>query len=239
MGSKKTRLQRKREKESLREAVKYLLLIFGLLILMVRFGLPALIKMAGFIGSIRSSKEPIEQEESLPIAAPRLYPLVEATNSASIDVEGVSDSGNTIQLFLQGISIKETTAADEGKFKFKDIHLRNGENEIYTVARDAEGGESNESSSWIVILDQEAPKLEILKPETGQSFFDTDNPIMVKGRCEPGASLLVNGRLVFVDESEEFETSVRLDEGDNQIDVVARDEAGNETRQQIVVNYTP
>jgi len=114
MGSKKTRLQRKREKESLKEAVKYLLLIFGLLFVMVRFGLPALIRMAGFIGNIRSSKEPVEQEESLPIAAPRLYPLLEATNSASLDIEGVTDSGNTVQLFLQGISIKETVATGSG-----------------------------------------------------------------------------------------------------------------------------
>ncbi|MBU1322539.1 hypothetical protein KKE48_04565, partial [Patescibacteria group bacterium] len=70
----KTRLQRKREKDSLRQAFKYLLLVFGLLFLLIRFGLPALINMAAFLGDLNSSKQPIEKQESLPIMAPRLNP---------------------------------------------------------------------------------------------------------------------------------------------------------------------
>ncbi len=120
----KTRLQKKREIESLNQAMKYLLSILLLLFLLVRFGLPALIKMAGFIGNIRSSGEKIETEEVLPPRAPRLFPLPEATPSATLDVSGYAEAGITIQLYLRGISVDETMADNDGNFIFKDVHLR-------------------------------------------------------------------------------------------------------------------
>lgn len=235
----KTRLQKNRERESLRQAVTYLTLIFVLLYLMIKFGLPALIKMAGFIGSIRSSSEKIEKQDTLPPLPPRIFPLPEATPSAQLDINGFAEPGATVQLYLRGISIKETVADNDGNFSFKKVNLRNGENEVYALARDSQDNKSQPSESWIVTVDSEAPKLNLTQPEDGQRFFDTDNPIIVAGITEPRATLLINDRVLIIDDSGEFKTKLWLNEGDNQIEVVAKDAAGNETREALIVNYTP
>jgi hypothetical protein len=235
----KTRLQKNKERESLRQAVTYLTLIFVLLYLMIKFGLPALIKMAGFIGSIRSSSEKIERQDTLPPLPPRIFPLPEATPSAQLDINGFAEPGATVQLYLRGISIKETVADNDGNFSFKKVNLRNGENEVYALARDSQGNKSQPSESWIVTVDNEAPKLNLTQPEDGQRFFDTDNPIIVAGLTEPRATLLINDRVLIIDDSGEFKTKLWLNEGDNQIEVVAKDAAGNETREALIVNYTP
>jgi len=235
----KTRLQRKREKDSLRQAFKYLLLVFGLLFLLIRFGLPALINMAAFLGDLNSSKQPIEKQESLPILAPRLNPLPMATASAEINISGYSQSGSTVKLFLRGISIDETIADANGEFSFNKVHLKDGENEIYTKANDNQGTESEASTSYTVTVDSENPILEITQPEEGQRFFDKDSPITVTGKTEPELSLLINNRFVLVKADGSFSVTQNLTAGDNQIEIVVRDDAGNETKKSLKINYTP
>ena len=235
----KTRLQRKREKDSLKQAFKYLLLAFGLLFLLIRFGLPALINMAAFLGDINSSNQPIEKQESPPILAPRLNPLPMATVSAEINISGYSQPGSTVKLFLRGISIEEITADANGEFSFNKIHLKDGENEIYAEANDNQGKDSEPSITYKVILDSEAPKLEVSRPEDGQRFFDKDSPITVAGNTEAGTNLTINNRFVLVKDDGSFSATQSLTAGDNQIEVVVRDDAGNETKKSLKVNYTP
>lgn len=235
----KSRLQRKREKDSLRQAFKYLLLVFGLLFLLIKYGLPGLIKMATFLGDINSSKQPIEKQESSPILAPRLNPLPLATTSAEINISGFSQSGSTVKLFLRGINIEETITDANGEFSFKSVHLKDGENEIYTEANDNQGKESGPSTTYTVTLDSEAPKLEIGQPQDDQRFFDKDSPIIVSGNTEAGTDLTINNRFVLVKDDGTFTTTQSLSPGDNQIEVVVHDDAGNETKKSLKVNYTP
>jgi|APSaa5957512622_1039677.scaffolds.fasta_scaffold16480_3 hypothetical protein len=235
----KTRLERKREKESLRQAVKYLFLIFLSLFLLVKFGLPGLINMATFIGNISSSDNPIEKEDQLAPRPPRLNPLPEATNSAQINVSGSAEPGTSIKLYVRGISIEETVASEESAFEFKKVHLREGENEIYTVAYDDHGNTSDDSSSYTVLVDNEKPEISIGTPSDGDKFFDSDSPITVSGSTEEGAGLEINDHFVMVKSDGSYSTSVNLSDGDNEIKAVAVDEAGNRAEAVINVNYTP
>ncbi len=235
----KTRLQRKREKDSLRQAFKYLVFVFILLFLLIRFGLPALVNMAAFLGDINSSKLPIEKQASSPIQPPRLNPLPMATVSAELNVSGYSQAGSTVKLFLRGINIEEITADANGEFSFNKIHLKDGENEIYTEANDNQGTESEPSTTYKVTLDSEAPQLEISEPQDGQRFFDKDSPITVSGKTEAGTDLMINSRFVLVKDDGTFSVTQSLTAGDNQIEVVVRDDAGNETKKSLKVNYTP
>jgi len=239
MGRSKTRLQRKREKESLKQAVKYLLLIFLMLYLMIKLGLPALIRMATFLGEIRSSGEPIERQDELPVMTPQLLPLPEATQEEAMDIAGYAEAGTTIQLFTRGISADEVVADKDGNFTFREIHLREGENEIYVVARNDKSKMSDQSESWTVVFDKTAPSLKIDQPEDGDKFFDKDSPITASGKTEEDGSLTVNGRFVMVKGDGSWETQVELSEGDNQIEVVVKDDAGNEIKETVKVNYTP
>jgi len=238
-GRKRSRLQRKKEKDSIKQALTYLFLIFLVLFLMIKLGLPALIKMAGFISNISSAGKKIETEEILPPRAPKLFPLPEATPSGKLNIEGYAEPGITIQLFLRGISAEETTADNEGNFIFNDVHLRDGENEIYVIANDDRGNSSDASRSFTVTVDKDAPLLIIDNPEDEQKFFDNDNPITVRGKSEEDVDLRINERLVLVQSSGDFEINLSLEEGDNQIEAIARDNAGNETKKTLIVNYSP
>ena len=90
-----------------------------------------------------------------------------------------------------------------------------------------------------VRVDQEPPALEITKPKASDRFFDKDNPISAEGKSEEGANLTVNNHFVLVRSDGSFSTQISLTTGDNQLDFVAKDKAGNETKKIITVNYTP
>ena len=88
-------------------------------------------------------------------------------------------------------------------------------------------------------MDSEAPQLEVSQPENGQRFFDKDNPITVAGNTEAGTNLTINNRFVLVKDDGNFSATQTLTAGDNQIEIVVRDDAGNETKKSLKVNYTP
>lgn len=235
----KTRLQRKREKESVKQAVKYLFLIFLVLFLMIRFGLPGLIKLAAFIGDLRSSSQPVEKEDQIAPRPPTLNPLPEATSSSEITLSGFAEAGTETQLYVRGITVADSVVNSEGEFEFFEIHLREGENEIYVVAKDDQGNVSDESISYTVTVDKEPPTLSLESPSEGDKFFDNDNPITVKGIAEEETEVRLNGRFIRTNSDGSFETTLSLSEGDNQIEVTAIDDAGNQSKETKTVNYSP
>ena len=214
-------------------------MIFLTLFLLVRFGLPGLINMAAFISNISSSDNPIEKQDNLAPQPPRLNPLPEATFSAEIDVAGFAEAGSLVKLYIRGINIEEMVVSNEGEFEFSDVHLREGENEVYATALDDHGNTSDDSSTYTVTVDNESPELFIDSPKDGDRFFDNDNPITVTGSTEERVSLEVNNHFVMVKSDGSFSTSLNLSDGDNEIEAVSIDEAGNKTRVAIKVNYTP
>ncbi len=239
MGRSKTRLQRKREKESLKQALRYVFLIFLVMFLMIKFGLPGLIRLAAFIGDIRSSGEPIEKQDQLAPRPPTLNTIPEATSSAEIDLSGYAEAGTTTQLYVRGISVADSVVDNEGEFEFLGVHLREGENEIYAVAKDDQGNESDESTTYVVTMDKTPPELSLESPTNGDRFFDNDNPITIKGVAEEDVEVRINGRFIRTNSDGSFETTLSLNDGDNEIEVKAIDEAGNETNDKVTVNYTP
>src|SRR3989338_384007 len=234
-----SRLERKREKESLRQAFKYLFLVFVLLFLLIRFGLPALIRMAAFLGDLRSTNQPIEQSDTLAPPTPRLNSLPSATNSAELAIAGTSEAGSSVQLFLRGISAEETITDTDGQFQFSNIHLREGDNDVFAQAKDQAGNTSQASASQTVNLDTEVPLLTIDSPKNGDRFFDKDSPITISGKSEDGVNLTINGRFVLVRSDGSFSLQLSLNGGDNKIEASAPDPAGNDTKVSLTVNYTP
>jgi hypothetical protein len=239
MARTRTRLQRKREKESSKQALKYFLLIILFLFLLVRFGLPGLIRLAAFIGDLRSSSQPIEKQDQLAPRPPVLNQVSEATTSAEINLSGYAEAGSTIKLSVRGITVADSVTDNEGQFEFLEVHLREGENEIFVVAIDDQGNVSDESTTYKVMVDKTAPKLSLDSPSDGDKFFDNDNPISIKGTAEEGVDVRINGRFIRANSDGSFEMSLSLGEGDNEIEVEAVDEASNETVVKIKVNYTP
>mgnify|MGYP000462908736 CR=1 FL=1 len=233
-----TRLQRKQEKDKLKQAVKYLALTLTLLFLLIKFGLPWLVNLVAFWGRLKTNQQPIEIEQKL-ITPPKLDYIPEATNSSSLNISGWSQPETTIKLYIKNINVKETISDRQGWFEFKNIHLAEGESEIYVEATDNQGNLSQPSNSLLIIVDSQKPEISLNQPKENERFFDKDNPITISGQTEPNSKVTVNGRFAMINNEGRFEVEVYLTEGDNQLEIISLDQAGNETRKNLTVSYTP
>ena len=113
---------------------------------------------------------------------------------------------------------------------FRTEHLPPGDYYWRVSALDAFGLPGERSAPWrfTVKVDKVAPFLRIDGPDEGT--IERDATIEVRGETEPGAALSVNGHPVAVTAAGRFTGPITASEGDNSVEVVATDAAGNVTR---------
>ena len=237
--SRHSRLLRKEEARSLRRAITFGFLTVILALALIFLGIPALIRMAIFLENLRSSSLPVETKDIFPPAPPQLKPLPEATNDAQVVVQGFAESGSAVEIFLNGKSTKKVIAENAGSFSTSSIKITSGRNEITAIATDKAGNSSQKSGKIIISYDEAPPELKISEPIDNAEFFGEENKITVKGKTEEKATVTVNERVVIVDSEGNFEYSLTLSEGENQILIVATDKAGNKTEKEIGLTYNP
>lgn len=106
-------------------------------------------------------------------------------------------------------------------------------------ALDAFGLPGERSAPWrfTVVIDKVAPFLRIDAPDEGA--IERDATIEIRGETEPGATVSVNGHPVEVTAAGRFAGPVTAGEGDNRVEVVATDPAGNITRLQRRFSFMP
>lgn len=81
------------------------------------------------------------------------------------------------------------------------------------------------------------PNITITSPQVNSTVNTAT--ITVSGKTFPNADVSINDQDTKADVKGMFSTTVTLDEGDNDIDVVANDEDGNPAEQEFTVTYTP
>jgi len=172
---------------------------------------------------------------------PTLASIPQATNSAKLSIRGFAEAGSTVTLFLNSSEEDAQLVSAEGQFVFEEVPLEQGENEIYTTAKDAAGNESRSSTIYKVIIDRKPPKLEVTEPEDNAIITeekDKQTFILVKGNVEENTIVTVNGYQAIVREEGNFEYRLPLsEEGANAIKIEARDLAGNKTTVEKTVVY--
>lgn len=217
------------------------MLLTGLLFLLfIALGIPLLIKMAVFLGDLRSSSQISETKSEVILRTPQLLPLPEATKSAYLDIKGYAEPGTTINVLRNGVDEEKTVVDREGIFSISRFRLKEGENDIKAIAVDPTGQkESEESKTYSILFDQTPPELKIANPEDGEEFFDKDKEAVVEGKSEPAVKITVNGFLAMIDSEGYFSKTIELKEGENEIKVEALDAAGNRTEKSVRVKYTP
>lgn len=103
------------------------------------------------------------------------------------------------------------------------VPLEEGDNRVLAVARDEAGNERELALS--VRVDTTPPVLEVrVEQQEGDA-------VLVAGKVESGAVLEVDGRPLAVDLFGNWQVEVRPDPDKRTVEVVARDEHGNEVRQ--------
>ncbi|MGQ9583605.1 MAG: right-handed parallel beta-helix repeat-containing protein [Thermoplasmatota archaeon] len=142
---------------------------------------------------------------------------------------GVVERG--ARLLLNG---KQVLVEDESFSKA--LTLDPGENVFVLSATDSAG--NTRELTYRVFFDRVPPPLNVTGPKNGART--TARSVLVRGFTEGCATVLVNGRPAHVDASGAFRKEVELREGNNTIEIIAYDRAGNPTRvQRLVVRERP
>jgi len=109
-----------------------------------------------------------------------------------------------------------------------------GSKTVYVVVKDASGQQSPVYKVQVTLKTQ-PPVLSVDLPADAVS----SSSLTVKGKTDPKATVLVNGKQIKVGSDGTFSTNIELKDGTNLISVVATDQAGNEVRVSRAVNKEP
>jgi len=232
-----SRLASVEEKRNIKKAYYYIFLSTISIVLLIFYGLPTLIKFAGFVGDIAKSDKPIEINDITPPAPPQFDQIVEFTNKEVLEITGRSESGATISIRANNDN-SEIVANNDGVFDFI-FNLDKGENSIDAKTIDTSGNESTQTNTYRIYFDNNEPKLEIQNPVDGSSYFGNgQRQLSIKGTVDEIVDLTVNGRTVVVKEDFSFSFTTTLSEGENKFDIVAKDPSGNETSTTLTTNFS-
>lgn len=212
--------------------------IVVILILLFTVGIPLIIKAASFLADSKSSGPSINGD-TIPPLPPTLSPLLSATNSATLKVSGYAEPEATLKLIVDDEEVKKVVLGTDGQFEFTDIKLAIGVNSIKAIAVDTAGNESSPSQIRQITYKKKAPKLEISEPTDNQEYHQKDHAATFKGETDPDVDVTINGRFVNVAEDGKFMYTIQLSDGENKFTILASDTAGNQTKLEKVVKYSP
>lgn len=225
----RSRLTAKEQSKLAKRTVLLLVSAVGLVLVFIFVILP------GFISIVNSllNRNPLPSSTPVMVQAPVLNAPLVATNSAQFTLTGFASPKQSIQLLLNSQRSNEVTAGEDGQFAIP-VTLHQGDNEVSVFAKD-NGVESAVSQVFSILFDGEVPALAIDEP-TNEAHFDYKTKfITIRGVTEPGALVMVNGRLSTASNEGVFQTSYLLSSGKNEIAVVATDQAGNSVQQVLIV----
>jgi hypothetical protein len=98
-------------------------------------------------------------------------------------------------------------------------------------AQDLESGFSETRKFKVAGRTEQRPNDTTPPPLDLVDFLPSGHLVIINGRTEPGATLTVDGQRIDVYDDGGFTAVLRLKkEGVNQVDIIAQDSAGNETR---------
>lgn len=237
----RSRLKNTQAKKSQKTVVLSIIGIVIVLFVLYKFGLEALINFSLFVTGHSSNQVDLINNNINFLPSPILNPLPIATKSAKIIISGTAKKDSIIKLYINGTVIDQTIADNNGSFRFEE-DLQNGNNSIKTKAS-LKNLVSDYSNQYSVNYNNIPPKLELSSPSDGQSFnknqVETDNSIRVIGKTDSGATVTINGFIAVLDESNNFSYTLTLQNGENNIKVVAKDDAGNSTETDLKVSFSP
>jgi bacillopeptidase F len=217
-----------------RQAMMFLLLVAAAVFIVLRWGLPLLVKLAVFLGDIKAGTEKVEQADTIAPIAPQLLSLPVATFSAQIKVAGFAETGSKVTVYVNSQARGEVVTDSNGGFEVDKVGLAAGKNGVWAVAVDQAGNKSQDAAVVYVDMDDIKPELTLESP-TDQTTTAASN-IEIKGKVsEPEAEVTVNGRFVPVSAGGSFAVKISLNPGENKLNIKARDRAGNEAMRELTV----
>lgn len=238
MAKRRSRLSRHTERKTKQNLVLSLFGIAVVIFIVFKLGIPLLVNFSLFIANQKDKTDTTQQVNNPSfIPPPVLNPLPVATNSAKVSVSGIGSPNQTVRVYVNGDLADEVSTKKDGSFSsIQDI--KKGPNSIKAKS-EQKGKTSGFSNTVTVNYIDTKPTMELTSPSDGQSFSKENNKAPVTGKVSAGARITVNGFWAIVDENSNFSYNLSLQSGENQIKVIATDEAGNTTEREIKVTYNP
>lgn len=217
----------------------YLFLTGLILTLIIKFGVVAAVKISELLQKNKESS--ITSEENF-LSVPQFYPLLEATNSATLTLAGYSLPNFQVDIYLNDLNIKTLSVDSEGKFG-GSISLALGINKIYGLTKDSQGRQSTSSLVWTIFYGNSPPFLEITEPLNGAVIKKQKN-LSLKGKVMNTSKVFINEHLVITSVSTDsgyftFDYPVTLSSGENIFKISCFDPAQNKTELEWIVNFQP
>lgn len=235
-----SRLKSNIRRKAVHNLIMVILGFIILIVVLVFFGSNLLTDFSLFIekydGNDTTSAASNQQSNTF-VAPPTLNPVPNATNKPQVNVTGFGLKNQTIILFVNGETVDRTTVDNSNNFQFSSVTLQAGQNTIQTKAENQNSQESNYSNTDTISYLKNPPSLSISQPQDGQNISKSSSPsINVSGQTDIGAKVTVNGAWAIVDDQGRYNYLYTLQNGDNDIKVVATDAAGNQTTKEIHIH---
>lgn len=223
-----------RDRKRGNDSWKYFLISILLIVVFIKWGIPFFLEVI----SGPSDKKIKITEEAIPPIIPQLSALPEATFSASIVVEGFTDSGIEVTTVVNDQNGDSTITDKDGAFSLS-VKLVDGENRIQVKAKN---GDQKESASVIKIVTRDDKPINITldSPKDGTEFSGKSNQVVeFRGKVDkPDSELTINNAFARVMSDGKFSLMFRLNEGDNDITLVATDKAGNRSEKSLRLTFS-
>lgn len=230
-----TRLQSHKNKIFYSQVIFTLLLIIGVVIFIFTTGFRLLLNSSLFINQIFNKNTPQTTTERANFQGLfTIDSIPTATNSAKITINGSINNYDSITVYLNKEKINETKIATDSFF-LEVNNLNKGDNEIYLLAKSQKFKEQKQSAIYKVVYNDEKPKIEISEPS--DQLKTNKQEINIIGKTDKENTVKVNNLPVVVDYQGGFQTSIKLNEGENKINITVEDNYGNVETKILIVTY--
>ena len=232
----RSRLYKSQEKKALQKIVLSVLGIVIIVILLFKVAIPALINFSLFLANLRgdSTTSSTSKNSSDYIMPPVFTTNFTATNSATVTLNGTAQAKEQVILYINNNPTDTTDVKDDGTFAFKNVTLSPGSNTITAKAK-KDNKLSNFSDNLTITFENKQPTLSVDSPHDGDNIHDST--VTVSGKTDPDDKVTVSGFWAIVDSSGNYTYTLTLQNGDNQIKVIAQDPAGNTTEKDLKVSH--
>ncbi|KKQ95644.1 MAG: hypothetical protein UV74_C0013G0253 [Candidatus Woesebacteria bacterium GW2011_GWB1_43_14] len=232
-----SRLTRTEEKKNRRSVIVFGALTVLLIIFIFTYGFSLTAKVSNLLASATGRSPIFEVTDDTPPAPPQIDSLPEQTNDPRLIVKGSAEPESKVIITLNGTE-KEILTDIDGDFS-SSFTLTRDKNSLSAVTVDEGGNTSKPTQTYNISYDITKPEINITNPKNGQSFFGKDKQITIEGETELETSVTINERVIVVGGGGKFSHPYTLSDGENTLNFLVVDLAGNESEVAISVSYSP
>lgn len=215
------------EKRNTRKAVVFAFLSLVIVVFLATNGLSLITKVINFASSFKKNPQTIDLSDKTPPSPPFLQSIPDATNISLFEITGRVEPGNTVVINFNAEE-EEIQTDENGNFSAK-FELIKGENTFFAYTKNPAGNKSQDTKSYVLVFDNEAPDIKILSPNDGSSFYGSKQKnVTIQGNTEIDSSVAINDRIATVNDDGGFSLNYSLSNGENNLKIKSVDKAGNE-----------